>query len=388
MESNPAILSELFHGIDYWFGSNQDVQKTSNEKPLDLLYLAPDLDDGLGAEKSDPWGEDHAKIPVVLSDGLRYIGELDSTYSTKHGISSLDKIFDLSRSESDDPEAPDIALDRVIPDDCSFSVKTTSYPFNQSVYTNVASTIFHILFIFAVSFTAYASVTGQHGLRQEPIFVSLVDPQSSTVCAATRGSLDSASSAPSIANRSRSNEEGKMQDGKADCESNVMTKDHGEAPLAETVENAMEQHLTKLVEKGSETPRKTARDDSTDYESKSNQDSIASLPSTAMVEKRSASTYGDQMNEFRLKLLAAIHNAAYFPRKALRSKKFGEVMVAFTLVDGGQIEDLRVDKTSGSEILDEAALEILMKASGHFPGIPASSAHKKISYVVPITFRK
>jgi protein TonB len=87
-------------------------------------------------------------------------------------------------------------------------------------------------------------------------------------------------------------------------------------------------------------------------------------------------------------VLSAIYRAAYYPKEALRHKEAGESFVSFVVVGAGSIEKVAVVKKSGSEVLDQAALKIVEKASRHFPAIPKTLGYKSINYVVPITFKK
>lgn len=120
---------------------------------------------------------------------------------------------------------------------------------------------------------------------------------------------------------------------------------------------------------------------------KSRKQSVASAPSEASSERRARSTAGADLKEFQAMLLAAINKATFFPKSAWRHKKHGETVVRFAVVRQGSIADLSVVKSSGSSILDEAALDIIRKASSEFPPIPKSVLNGRLSYVVPILFK-
>ncbi|HIO97099.1 MAG TPA: TonB family protein [Leucothrix sp.] len=47
---------------------------------------------------------------------------------------------------------------------------------------------------------------------------------------------------------------------------------------------------------------------------------------------------------------------------------------------------LRIHKSSGSKVLDKAALKAVRK-SGRFPAIPASVKKQFLSYIIPISYR-
>lgn len=278
----------------------------------------------------------------------------------------------------------DLILDR-----SSFSHWTDSSRSLKPVfYSNLASSAFHILLIFVATFVAWTEATGQAGKRQQPLFVSLVDSRSDEVCATKMASIDSASSLPSIADRSRKNRKESSDEDVPRTEESLEDKKTESSNQEPQGADVAAVNTARVVDSNPIKDRDSTYKDEADFKSKSFQDSSASLSSTAGVEKRSAATYGNQINEFKLKLLQAIHEAAYFPKKALRSKNFGEVLVSFAVIDSGELQDLRIDKSSGSKALDEAALQILQRAAEHFPRIPEHSELRKLTYVVPISFRK
>ena len=263
-----------------------------------------------------------------------------------------------------------------------------SGPLKPVFYSNLASSVFHVFLIFVATFVAYAEATGQGGTRPQPIFVSLVDSRSNEVGTPSLASVDSAASLPSIADRSRKNHRESGDEGIPRTEKLLDGKKSGSVNQGQDGPGISEAKTARLVDANTTKDKNSTDQDEVYFKSKSLQDSAASLPSVASIDKRSAATYGNQINEFKLKLLQAIHEAAYFPKKALRSKNFGEVLVSFAVIDSGELQDLKIDKSSGSKALDEAALQILQKAAEHFPRIPENSELKKLTYVVPISFRK
>lgn len=389
MDINAIILDTASFSLDFQPVAGKAGLKVAGEVRPGQSGLIPRIDDALGQMKAEV---DHEGFTEALSLPHECVYNLHDDQVE----SDLDESFlpGLANDSGAWTNTDSNALDMPWIDEYSstgsslFLQRKTSPLFGQTVYSNMASTLFHIIFILTISYTAYAGAVGQHGARPEPIFVSLVDPSSSTVCSTGRASMDSAASTPSIADRSRMDGEKSFSDGNTDCSQSPVSVEDGKVSQAEKQENVSEIQTSKLVEKASERSSKDAKDDVVDFMSKSRQDSVASLASIAQIERRSASTRGDRMDEFKLKLLAAIHDAAYYPRKALRSQKFGEVMVSFTLLDDGKLENLKVDHSSGSNILDEAALQILTNAAEKFPRIPDYSSQKKLTYVVPITFRK
>ncbi|MRI82869.1 MAG: hypothetical protein C6I00_00425 [Nitratiruptor sp.] len=79
---------------------------------------------------------------------------------------------------------------------------------------------------------------------------------------------------------------------------------------------------------------------------------------------------------------AAIMRHRFYPRLARRSRKEGEVLVAFTLTPTGHLQDLRILRSSGHKLLDRAALQAIQRASKEFP-----RPQEPVSITVPIEYR-
>ena len=67
-------------------------------------------------------------------------------------------------------------------------------------------------------------------------------------------------------------------------------------------------------------------------------------------------------------------------------RKQGVVKVAFTISRNGIVSRLRIVKSSGVKILDEAALSAVKKV-GRFPAIPAGIRKPVLNYIIPISYR-
>ena len=70
-----------------------------------------------------------------------------------------------------------------------------------------------------------------------------------------------------------------------------------------------------------------------------------------------------------------------YPPIARRMNWSGKVVVAFTIVENGNVQDVRVAATSGFPILDKSALETV-RVVAPFPKPPV-----RAEIVVPINFR-
>jgi protein TonB len=118
------------------------------------------------------------------------------------------------------------------------------------------------------------------------------------------------------------------------------------------------------------------------------EESSASLPQVASTVHMRRAALGSAMRDFESLLLAVIRQSTYFPQEALKEKRHGQVMVAFTIDKDRRLARVEVVGTSGCQILDDAALEIMRKASDKFPALPEFVNEEGVSYTLPIRFKE
>ncbi|MEP0456203.1 MAG: energy transducer TonB, partial [Roseibium sp.] len=63
------------------------------------------------------------------------------------------------------------------------------------------------------------------------------------------------------------------------------------------------------------------------------------------------------------------------------------VHVSFSVDSSGRASRIRVSRSSGSSILDKAAIETVRRASP-FPKIPPEAQRKRWAFTVPLAFRR
>lgn len=88
---------------------------------------------------------------------------------------------------------------------------------------------------------------------------------------------------------------------------------------------------------------------------------------------------------FTGKVRQRIANAKYYPRIARRRGMEGQPIVAFTLGRDGRLMKIDLAKTSGYQLLDQAALEAVHEAAP-YPEIPASLEMNSFQFKLPISF--
>ena len=85
------------------------------------------------------------------------------------------------------------------------------------------------------------------------------------------------------------------------------------------------------------------------------------------------------------RVLERIARFKRYPREARRDGVVGKVMVRFTILADGSVQSRHLASSSGDSRLDQAALEMLSRASP-FPPIPRSLAMGKLELSLPVEF--
>lgn len=241
-----------------------------------------------------------------------------------------------------------------------------------------ASFMLHAFVMCLAAFAATTHAKGTYGSGGESVMVRFVAQEESVPVEETPASIDSAASAPSVAGKPDQHKKAETQEKKEQSETREKLNDSARMYVeSESKVSDREEKETKKDEPQQET---NPGDGPTN--------SVASLPSIASEERRILSAGGSDMEDFQSRILAAIRESIHFPKEALERKKHGETVVQFTVNRDGSISNLCVKRESGSNILDEAALAIIRKASKNFPSIPARLAADGVNYVVPILFKE
>ncbi|AEB08240.1 energy transducer TonB [Desulfobacca acetoxidans] len=74
-----------------------------------------------------------------------------------------------------------------------------------------------------------------------------------------------------------------------------------------------------------------------------------------------------------------------YPLMARRRNIQGMVVVMFTIASGGQVDASQVSRSSGHDLLDEAARNTVRRV-GRFPPIPVDLKRQKLTVAVPLAF--
>jgi protein TonB len=88
---------------------------------------------------------------------------------------------------------------------------------------------------------------------------------------------------------------------------------------------------------------------------------------------------------YRTRIRQAVDAHKHYPRMARRLGEEGRVVVAFTVEADGRLAEVRVVESSGSELLDEAALQAVRDAAP-FPPFPAGIDRQRWDFTLPLAF--
>jgi protein TonB len=91
------------------------------------------------------------------------------------------------------------------------------------------------------------------------------------------------------------------------------------------------------------------------------------------------------MDLYKAELRATIEKNKYYPTMSRRLGQTGTVVIAFTLLEDGNIVDIRVDKPSQYERLNVSALDAVKKVE-RFKPIPKEIGEDKMDIKVPVKF--
>ncbi len=87
------------------------------------------------------------------------------------------------------------------------------------------------------------------------------------------------------------------------------------------------------------------------------------------------------------KVASKLRRTLRYPAEAKRQKLRGEVQVGFVVSAAGGVGSIRVVSSSGSPVLDKAALETVRRAAP-FPAIPANAGRSNWPFTVPLNFSR
>ncbi len=91
-------------------------------------------------------------------------------------------------------------------------------------------------------------------------------------------------------------------------------------------------------------------------------------------------------NQYRHKVVRAIEKNKFFPKRAKRMRKGGDILIEFTLNRDGSLFDLKVLEATGHDSLKEAAKKAI-QISAAFPPFPEKSSRESWTFQTRLEYR-
>ncbi|WP_163271920.1 energy transducer TonB [Chelativorans alearense] len=127
--------------------------------------------------------------------------------------------------------------------------------------------------------------------------------------------------------------------------------------------------------------------DSQDARRGSSEDGQSARANSGRTAARATAIGNAAVSNYPGKIVSRLRRALRYPRAAQRERLRGEVGVAFTVAGNGAVSGIRVVRSSGSPILDQAAIESVQRAAP-FPAIPDGAGRSSWPFTVPLAFTR
>lgn len=109
--------------------------------------------------------------------------------------------------------------------------------------------------------------------------------------------------------------------------------------------------------------------------------------SVTVTSKPSTQSNKQAEQAYQARLQRLIAQQKKYPKRAKRRQTEGTVIVSFTLYANGTIVQTRIKKSSGSSLLDKAALKTIQSVSGALLAFPSSIKRTQWQFSLPLVYR-
>lgn len=249
----------------------------------------------------------------------------------------------------------------------------------------LTSVLVHCSAFLLITFFPAPQVAGKHGYEGNVISATIVAQEDLVPQDESPASVDSVASAPSIAKKSEKTKEAPPKEPPKSIETQEIARRPTDLAMLEKP-NLQEKQEKK--EERKEREKEVTKEEEQDPQGDALQNSLASMPSIASAERRFIPAAGQGGEAFDSLILSAIREAIFFPKQAAHRREHGEVVVAFGINRDRSVLDFDIMKSSGFEVLDQAAIKIIQKAAKKFPPLPDGLRTETLRYVVPILFKE
>lgn len=103
--------------------------------------------------------------------------------------------------------------------------------------------------------------------------------------------------------------------------------------------------------------------------------------------KRNTAAGNAAVSNYPGKVASKLRRSLRYPREAKRERIRGDVVVSFTVTANGGVSNIRIARSSGFQILDDAARDAVRRAAP-FPPIPANAGRSRWPFSVPLGFTR
>jgi len=226
---------------------------------------------------------------------------------------------------------------------------------------------------------------------EEMLFVEVVAEKEVTACATTPATNDSIASKESQPEKELPAPQEKQEEPPPTPEEPVREPVVKEETLPQPVlATASEDDKADFISTDWQTPDPPEPVEEKKQEREIMQESPKTITSVSQIASRRSAfraSRGSDLADFKAKVISAIRKASFYPTKAGRKGQLGQVVVRFRIWRDGRVDGIEVVGSSGSELLDKAAREILQNAVNDFPSVPDFVQETFMAYAVPIVFR-
>ena len=103
--------------------------------------------------------------------------------------------------------------------------------------------------------------------------------------------------------------------------------------------------------------------------------------------KRNTAAGNAAVSNYPGKVASKLRRSLRYPREAKRQRIRGEVVVSFVVTGNGGVSNIRIARSSGFPVLDEAARDAVRRAAP-FPSIPPNDGRSSWPFSVPLGFTR
>ena len=116
------------------------------------------------------------------------------------------------------------------------------------------------------------------------------------------------------------------------------------------------------------------------------QEVIEQAPEEPAIDQEMLDLIALEENQYRHLVVRAIERNKFFPKRAVRMRKGGDILVQFTLKRDGSLFDLKVLEATGHASLKDAAKKAIMMSAA-FPAFPEKSAKESWTFQTKLEYR-